>query len=74
MEFGPETVSSLGLSQSDSPQCPPLCFESAGCCTESKSQRTLPLASAAACPGSPGVGKCAGTGDLGCEAGVVVPL
>lgn len=74
MELVPETVSSLGLSQSDSPESSPLCFESAGCCAESKSQRTLPLASAAACPGSPGVGKCADTGNVGCEAGVTVPL
>jgi len=74
MELGPETVSSLGLSQSDSPECSPVCFESAGCCAESKSQRSLPLASAAVCPGSPGVGKCAGAGKVGCEARVSVPL
>ncbi|KAK5864816.1 hypothetical protein PBY51_016027 [Eleginops maclovinus] len=74
MELVPETVSSLGLSQSDSPESSPLCFESAGCYVESKSLQTLPLASAAACPGSPGVSKCAGVGNLGCEAGVTVPL
>lgn len=74
MELGPETVSSFGLSQSDSPEIPRLWLESAGCCAESKSQRALPLASAAAFPGSPSVGKCAGTGRVGCEAGVTVPL
>lgn len=74
MELVPETVSSLGLGQSDSPESSPLCFESAVCSAESKSQRTLPLASAAACPGFPGVGKCAGAGNLGCEVGVTVPL
>ena len=74
MELGPETVSSLGLSQSDSPESSPLVLESAGCCAESKSQRTLPLASAAAYPSSPGVGRCAGAGKVGFEAGVTVPL
>lgn len=74
MELGPETVSSLGLSQSDSPESSPACFESAGCFAESKSQWTLPLASAAACPGSPGVGKYAGVGKVGCEARLSVPL
>lgn len=73
MELGPETVSSLGLSQSDSPKSSPLVLKTAGC-AESKSQRTLLLASAAACPGSPGVDRCAGAGNVGYEAGVTVPL
>lgn len=70
MELVPETVSLLGLSQSDRvAQSPPLCFETGGRCAESKSERTLLLASAALCPGCPGVSKCAGTGKLGSEAG-----
>lgn len=77
MELGPETASSLGLSQSDSPESSRLWLKSAGCgakSQESKIQRTLQLASAAVCPGPPGVGECASVGKVGCEAGVTVPL
>lgn len=53
MELGPETVSLLGLSQSDSVEILPLCCAPDGCLP--KSQWSLLLASAAACSGPTGV-------------------